>query len=175
MFNQTPVIPAFFVCLGHGEDLIAIVTDFFQSNEIFVLRIRGDQNSGLTPGIRIGQSKLTLQAIELFTHNLTCGNHIIHLMLGIGIGDQRVNAIPTLGEVILRQCSAAEVSCVTAGLIDQRSQFFGVAHQGILCDLHACAEGEDTGSCLSGGQVIACSYQAPVNIVIIGCAIPQQS
>ena len=95
-------------------------------------------------------------------------------MLSIGICGQRVNAISALGEVILRQGRAIESSRVTACFVNQRSECFAVAYQRIICHLQACAEGEDTGGCLSGGQITACGYQTAVYIVIIVCAVPKQ-
>ena len=44
-FNQPPIRPTFLVCLGHGEDLITVFTDLFQSNEVLVLGIGRDQDA----------------------------------------------------------------------------------------------------------------------------------
>ena len=100
--NELPVAPTGLIRLRLSEDLIAILAHLFQCNDILVLSVSRNQNSGLTPGIRASQGQLALQAVELLPHELARASHIIHHVLSFGIGDQRINAVSFIGEIILR-------------------------------------------------------------------------
>ena len=90
--DENPLIPVFFRCLGHGDNLIMAGRQLLQCDEVLILSIGRNDNSCLTPFICICQAQFALQAIAGFTHNESVGKHVVYQVLDIRIGSQRIGA-----------------------------------------------------------------------------------
>ena len=110
-----------------------------------------------------------------FPHNLSCNGHIIHQMLGIGIGSQGVHTIGKEAKIVFCQCCLVKGSCICLCLGQQDIIVISGFYQLVIGYLQGCTKGEDACCCVSLRQITAGSNKLTIKIDVIIASIPQKS